>query len=108
MRLFSLILAVIVLFLNTFTCTDGLEHVRENSVEFSNCNHQSSHEEHKDTCSPFCQCACCAVTCIVYDNLVFHPHYIAIFPSELVSLSRDESLLDISLPIWQPPQLLHV
>ncbi|MCG2616154.1 hypothetical protein LZZ85_17790 [Terrimonas sp. NA20] len=68
---------------------------------------QDDHHEHEDgsdDCPPFCACSCCAAygypksyTGSLQATLSFAPAYADRYTGALIS---------ISLPIWQPPQLV--
>lgn len=63
------------------------------------------HEDgHRDSCSPLCICSCCSVV------TNYHPFTlieIASPENRIKHLSfYSGSLISISLPIWQPPQLV--
>lgn len=104
MKPFSLICVILVLVLNFVPCADAQETVDQHS-SFSS---QQSEKEHAhpavDSCTPFCHCSCCASSSVVqlfYLNIILLPEY----PGEPIPyFSRN--YVDISLPIWQPPQWL--
>ena len=66
-------------------------------------DHQDNQHGYEDACSPFCTCSCCtgvnfktqraADTKISFEISSKNPTYIS------------PKAVDISLPIWQPPQL---
>ena len=64
---------------------------------------QNSQHSDADACSPFCTCSCCA-------SVNFKMPHIAVTKVAFGSPSKDATfisseIVDISLPIWQPPQL---
>jgi len=65
---------------------------------------QHDSRDHSDACSPFCQCACCAgfsfnhmFGSVSTPQINGDRHFTSYLPADLI---------EISLPIWQPPQLL--
>lgn len=79
------------------TCDDGC-------VQAHACNDQQDHD-HKDNCSPFCVCSCCAT-----------PAYFFVSGLQAIKAPIPErarlhtrlyigEITEIALPIWQPPQL---
>lgn len=58
----------------------------------------------KDACSPFCQCSCCAGFSI---NHFVPPVFIApVFSDNPKSSFLSSEVIEVALPIWQPPQLV--
>ena len=108
MKATAFILAILVLILSCLPCADIAieQQFASHSTEVAGA-HGHSHEDHKDgidLCSPLCHCACCAGFSILYR--------LNTIPLKHVSVERPvyteylgASLIDISLPIWQPPQL---
>lgn len=68
-------------------------------------NAADDHEDnHQDNCSPLCICSCCSVAS-VFNPLIS----VEVNPIEnhISHASRySGALISISLPIWQPPQLV--
>jgi hypothetical protein len=102
-KLFGYILAFLVLALSCFPCADAkAEDLGTIKTEISQSS--QSTEDHEDACSPFCQCACCAGFSI--------DHTVALSSSGLnysgltYSSFLPSDIIEISLPIWQPPQLV--
>lgn len=98
-------MAILVLVLSIMPCAD--KGVVSNEYKAKTVVKKSSHQQsdpQQDDCSPFCHCSCCGT---------FSPnHFIAALshiPS-YQSISRSSFLpayiIEISLPIWQPPQLV--
>ncbi|MET4080232.1 hypothetical protein ABIB40_000172 [Pedobacter sp. UYP30] len=63
-------------------------------------NHQ---HQNQDECSPFCSCACCSVRAISKNNNHFAFHLQQENAKDAQKLSSKP--IDISISIWQPPQL---
>ncbi|WP_394351247.1 DUF6660 family protein [Sediminibacterium roseum] len=106
MRITVFILTFIVLGLSLLPCAD-----RGNAMKAGKANTeitaQTNHEENQgnnDLCPPFCHCGCCANVFIKtsFLSLEMPPQiYINKIPSYLPG-----DITGISLPIWQPPQLI--
>lgn len=99
MRMLTYILAILVLTLSCLPCADA-------SVTGAQMNSVTTHSDqdyHEDACSPFCICACCATSSYVY-----HTTFTLVWPSSSPNYSffYVHTLHEISLPIWQPPQLV--
>lgn len=61
------------------------------------------HQNKTDECSPFCTCACFSLPTVAQTlfAVAFHP---PIYPPAYTDYRQGE-FINISLPIWQPPQL---
>lgn len=57
-----------------------------------------------DNCSPFCSCSCCSGF-TVSDNQVALPERFIPQLKRIYNVELPSSIIEISLPIWQPPQL---
>jgi hypothetical protein len=84
-------------------CTDGANAMDKAKQEVVKASHQQDHPK-TDACSPFCSCSCCSGTPIpkvlgklILVKLEFKKEYNYFYSS---------SIKGISLPIWQPPQLV--
>ncbi len=106
MRLIVFILAVIVLSLTCLPCADGFYIIKsgKSKTAVAKVPTQENDQDHNDACSPFCHCTCCAGFSINHViasvNSLDHVGKI-----NFVS-SIKNAVIDISLPIWQPPQLV--
>jgi hypothetical protein len=107
-KLLSLLLALLVLCLSCLPCSDEVPAM---ALQISSPAHipaDTDHpaDSHEDLCSPFCQCACCAVACTV-------PVMIrAVLATPSPALEKPaaaylaERPVHMALPVWQPPQLV--
>lgn len=105
MKIFAFIMAVLVLVLSCMPCTDGaygLNDPKANSAFSTSQNQQE--ESHPDDCSPFCTCNCCASFAII--SYYYQIGSLHITSVEKKAVHLPVSLSEISLPIWQPPQLV--
>ncbi|WP_394333858.1 DUF6660 family protein [Chitinophaga eiseniae] len=100
-RFFAVILSIVLLALGTISCSDELplSGMAGSSYQADNTTHQ---HEHKDFCSPFCACSCCAAPVII--SLV----YFAPVPASHTIFSYSEMpagiISDLPQPVWQPPR----
>lgn len=103
MRWTAFILAIVVLALSCMPCEDAVYDMHAEKVKTS--VSQSPEQQHNDAdnCSPFCQCTCCA-------SFAFSLEFYSLAPPVDFTASRytdhhRSGIIEISLPIWQPPQL---
>lgn len=105
MKLVALFLSILLFTLNYIPCKDVVssEKNTQDNIEFAGSHSSDKHGD--DDCSPLCVCNCCSVPSIPSTpiNIVAH-----VVPNKIKHvIGYNEQLLDISLPIWQPPQLLN-
>lgn len=97
-------MAVMVLALSVTPCMDdACSKTAINSQAQIAVSHNTHEHSSNDLCSPFCTCNCCSgftffSTPIQIQHTIFAPA--KMYPSYLPS-----TIIEISLPIWQPPQL---
>lgn len=106
MRLITYILAFIILGLSCFPCADAAATVA-NKIQSElvvNHNDASSDENHDDICPPFCHCSCCPGFSIIH--IPASLNCIEFNPAKKFKSYLPDNLLQISLPIWQPPRLV--
>lgn len=62
-------------------------------------------QEHKDLCSPFCQCSCCAfaymVPLVPMTEVAMKPS----FSDKVFAAYLQQDPTGITLPVWQPPKI---
>lgn len=107
MRFTATILAVLILVLSCLPCAD-IDAITPSlsSTEVSKSS-QQHHEQHegKDLCSPFCHCSCCSTFSVL--NIPIHIPVLLHQPVCVThTLHVSDAVTEISLPIWQPPQLV--
>lgn len=103
MKFFAFVMAILILGLSGLPCRDG--NAKE-SVSQNISTHEDDHQDdaHEDSCSPLCTCSCCSVVTNYYSSISVD---IIAFENHIEHLSfYSGSLINLSLPIWQPPQLL--
>ncbi|WP_431217099.1 DUF6660 family protein [Puia sp. P3] len=105
MRAFSLIMAVIILIQSWMPCKDDVFAMKgdKTKTEISKTSRHNS-QDHSDTCSPFCQCACCAG--FSFNHMFGSVSTLEIKGDRHFTSYSPGNIIEISLPIWQPPQLL--
>lgn len=75
------------------------DNARYESVKSTTDNHQNRSDE----CSPFCACACCSLPTVAQTLFVIGFHH-PIHPPAYTEY-RQKDFTNVSIPIWQPPQL---
>lgn len=104
MRPAAFLLAILLFALNYIPCKDAFSSQKTTQDNIELADRQSSDKHDDDDCSPLCICNCCSAPSIPSTpiNIVT-----IIIPDKIIhTISYNDQLLDISLPIWQPPQLL--
>jgi hypothetical protein len=104
MKFFAFIMAILVIVLSCIPCKDFPFAMKAGKGKMELSKSSGGHSmDHPDACSPFCQCACCAGFPINHQFAevkpllpVYNEQYIAVYHASVVS---------ISLPVWEPPQL---
>jgi hypothetical protein len=105
MKLFAFLMAFLILTLGIIPCADaeGGAYDGKAKTELSKTNHPQD-DQQQDDCSPFCHCTCCAGSFINRYipgfNITLH------YKSKLSNCFSPSELKEISLPIWQPPQIV--
>ncbi|MFT3827532.1 MAG: hypothetical protein QM731_26660 [Chitinophagaceae bacterium] len=104
MRSITFILAMLILLLNCVPCADASETAcLPNDTHSANGKQTKETTEHNDACTPFCHCACCANTPVVFPatDITVTTTFTAQYFERYI-----DRLIQISLPVWQPPQLV--
>lgn len=109
MRLTAAILAILILILSCLPCADmeamPVSNPGTNSTLSIPGNEHSQNHDDIDLCSPFCHCACCAGFSIMQTPAIL-PQRIEVATSSLYVDFSSAEVIEISLPVWQPPQLV--
>ena len=104
MKATAIFLTILLFALNFIPCKDAAAPKdAKAAVELPGAHNGSDKHDDDDSCSPLCICSCCSVApmpspVIAVETIAEKAHCV------LASAYADQ-LLDISLPIWQPPQL---
>lgn len=106
MRLTAFIMAILILVLSCLPCADT-EAMSLSIVKTEVSQSSREHKEHKgnDICSPFCHCSCCSTYSVVNTPLLV-PILVQQPERNIYTAHISEALVEISLPVWQPPQLV--
>ena len=103
MKFLAFIMAILVLALSLMPCADAnAVHDSCAKTELTAATHQQ-HNQAPDGCAPFCHCMCCAgftishLSSFTIISLIANKQKGSFLPSEVI---------DITLPVWQPPQLV--
>src|SRR5689334_4314369 len=101
MKVFTFLMALLVLSLSILPCADAAAATGACKTEISSANDNDNDQQ--DACSPFCRCTCCAHPTLQHSPQLlvstvglFNIH----FDSYAVS-----TLAEMAIPVWQPPQL---
>lgn len=103
MKIVAFLLAVLILALSVLPCTDKNSLGKSAKASIVKATHPQDNAD--DDCSPFCQCSCCA-------NFSIHNQpstSLAVpFPFQGAKAAGylSSHLYSVSLPVWQPPQLI--
>jgi len=98
MRFVIGLLGILFLWMNSIPCADEALGKCESTITAT----QTGGGVHNDACSPFCNCSCCSCFSIPTHQVFESVTKLSI--SEYSSVISAE-IVEISLPIWQPPQL---
>ncbi len=98
MRFAIVVISILFLWMNAIPCADAALGKSETTISAT----ETGGDLHDDACSPFCNCSCCSNFSIpVYQTF----ESITKIALSNYSLNSSDKLFEISLPIWQPPQL---
>lgn len=76
----------------------------ERKTTFSASNHKDKHQTENEACTPFCACACCAVS-IFFQPVTSYKIPNDIFQKINFPVQQISYTAQVFLPIWQPPKL---
>lgn len=104
MKFFAFIMAFLVLALSVMPCADsGGAKDSKAKTEITKASQQPSHDD-TDECSPFCHCTCCAGFSINHTSTAITA--IHSFSNDPKSSFLPSNVIEVALPIWQPPRLV--
>ena len=101
MKIFTFILAVIVLTLSCMPCADAAATGMKSKLEIK--KSLNNERQQSDFCSPFCICSCCAGFSI--NHTIPNIENLSKLHKINYTLSYYQAVIKISLPVWQPPKL---
>lgn len=109
MRFLASILAIVVFMLSILPCADMDQEMHAPAGQkcyVGKSQGTDAPEQNKsDFCSPFCHCSCCG-------GIVLLCHPVAVTPiladvtGQQYAQHLPRQIIKISLPVWQPPQLV--
>ncbi len=103
MKFVAFIMAVLVLAQSVMPCADAEVAPNAGKAKITKQSQQQSNN-HSDACSPFCSCACCAGFSI--NHFIASIAIIPPYESNLVTGFLPSVIMEVALPIWQPPQIV--
>jgi hypothetical protein len=105
MKFLTFIIAFLVLTLSCLPCADKdvVMKAGKANTELTK-NTTGAHNDHEDSCSPFCHCACCSS--YIVDQRIPSFTFRTFYSSGYFESLNDDDLIERSLPVWQPPQLV--
>ena len=104
MRFFITIFSMYIMALAMMPCTDAVTCENEKSATAS--SHHDHGDDEKDSCSPFCVCACCGVAGVLFSSpKLFFTKSKKVHTPALVSTYNSEFLSTYYYTFWQPPKI---
>lgn len=102
-KIIGFFMGLLVLALSCMPCADddACKNPAGSTSEVAH-SHARQGDEHKDACSPFCHCTCCAGFSI--SHFITTDIQPEVSSKNLFNSYLPANLTDISLSIWQPPQ----
>lgn len=102
------IMAIYLMAVSFYPCSDTDKTIMASvAMETAHEHENHAHDEHHDTCPPFCVCNCCGLQMLNYVSSVTFD-----FPIPFQTIPLKESFYVSNLSdtyagsIWQPPQLV--
>ncbi len=106
MKYFTIIFSIYMTLLALSPCRDSEDFITISKLVTADAkSHSADERAGMDTCNPFCTCTCCSTV----RTLTSHEPVVIIFHQELkqtFSEPKVPALLEESISIWQPPQLV--
>lgn len=99
------------LVLSCIPCSDAEALVMEQTSSITTAKSASEHsdksgEDHKDLCSPFCQCSCCALAYALPSVVVSEIEIRTFISDKMFASYLQQRPVGIAIPVWQPPKLV--
>ncbi|MBL7713497.1 MAG: hypothetical protein JNL13_13580 [Chitinophagaceae bacterium] len=108
MKLLCSILAFMLLALSCIPCADAGDIAVQPVAATADGRHSDketgSGHEHRDLCSPFCQCSCCALAYALPQAAAPEFSLRLAQPRTPFASYLQQKPTGIALPVWQPPQ----
>ena len=99
-------MAFVLLGISCLPCNDDIIAITQTKAQ-TEIGKQHDHgkmQDHTDNCTPFCHCTCCAG--FSFNHPVTEKDSIIPFHATKHTPQYTASVIEISLPVWQPPQLV--
>lgn len=102
-------MAIYILVLSAVPCSDAHNDCNDSKAKTELAQDHEHQQDHDDTCSPFCTCACCGVSII---NMNFTP--LQVKTNIVFALVQKVTICNSSLisnffgSIWQPPKIVSI
>ena len=104
MKIAAFIMALMVLMLSFTSCVDGTYAMNKEKEHIEASKTQTPVDEDcNDNCSPFCTGNCCPGFAFSFESLQIA--YLLLPSSEKLTAYLPADISEITLPVWQPPQL---
>ncbi|WP_162903450.1 DUF6660 family protein [Taibaiella koreensis] len=107
MKFWSFLIAIMILVLSCMPCSDAgaIVPTRNQTSAAAGDRHPGGHqEEHRDLCSPFCQCSCCSLAYALPLLPTQSPAAVLLSRNNAFPLLIQQCPAGIALTIWQPPR----
>jgi len=107
MKIAAIIMALLVLALSSIPCMDRAAFAKSTANTKTGVHQIDKHQQqqdHNDDCSPFCSCNCCAGFSINHQVPTVVKQFSLTLNKSVSFYNAD--IVEISLPVWQPPQLV--
>lgn len=101
-RFYLLFTAFIILSMNIIPCSDMLAGNSETVITSQEA--QEHHEEHQDTCPPFCFCDCCSMS-VEPNSLMPILCDIGIYKNPVFDFYKSDYITAYQISIFQPPRI---
>lgn len=103
-KIFAFIMAFLVLALSIMPCADkGVSASDGKAKTEITKSTQHSENPQQDECTPFCHCTCCA--CFSINHFIASITHITPYLDKTKAAYLPADVIEIALPIWQPPKL---
>ncbi|MBP6663870.1 MAG: hypothetical protein KA783_02025 [Chitinophagales bacterium] len=106
-QILVLIFALYLLVIGTLPCADWQECASmssHNTATHQHKEHKEQKEKHQEQCPPFCACACCGISIVVFASIHAIINHITVSVAQKLSFYTSIFAQDFCIAIWQPPK----
>ncbi len=103
MKIFSILMSIYILFMVSLPCVDDIQSYTKTDHAIETGQTAQHHNNHGDSCSPFCVCSCCSVT-VELTYYMFEANPLSTIEFKVVPFYQ-ERVSTYFNHIWQPPKL---